>query len=114
MIIRQLQGLVETEPPCTPMFMVCQDENDKSAMAELVDLGIAGRAGPQVREHAITGRVMVSSLASELGVGNREQFESPDGVHPQVRKYVEDLAKHAGISTEDVLTKGFVVRFLHW
>jgi hypothetical protein len=115
MIIRQLQGLAETEPPSTPMFMFCQDDNDRAAMAELVDLGVAGRCVDQkVREQAITGRVMVSSLASELGVASKEQYELPDGVHPTVKKYVGDLADSAGLTPDTVLSKGFVVRFLHW
>jgi hypothetical protein len=115
MIIRQLSGLTPTEPPCTPLFMLCQDDNDRAAMAEMVDLGAAARCVDQkVREQAITGRVMVSALASELGVASKEQFEQPEGVHPAVIKYVGDLAESAGVTADTVLSKGFVVRFLHW
>jgi hypothetical protein len=99
-----------SEPPSTCFIVIPQVEGDRAFMAELVDLANANRAPtPDLKRAGMTGRVMVSSLAQELGVA------SPDSPREErAAAVLGELQRNFDISHDRALRQGFHVRIFHW
>jgi hypothetical protein len=109
--VKTLQvNLIATDPPSVSVIMVAETEGDRCVVAELSDQAHAARCEDLAkRTAAINGRILVSSMASEVGV---EKLGDP--IEPATQASLDIIAQQMSMPCEELLRKAFVVRFFYW
>lgn len=103
-------GLPETEPPSTSVIMVPETDGDKCVMAEIFDQVHAGRCpDPAKRQAATHGRILVSTLASEMGIK-----KAGDPLPSAPTQFIDQAAAKLSTTADALLGAAFIVRFFHW
>ena len=104
-------GFPQTDPPSVTVIMVPETDGDKCVIAELCDQPHAARCPDAAnRPSAINGRILVSTLASELGL------EKPgDPIQdPAHQPFLDNVCREMSLPAETLLGAAFVVRFFQW
>lgn len=79
-------------------------------MAELVDQSCANRApGKDEKEAGIHGRIMVTSLASELELKDLNSQLSPEQI-----QILSEIQSASNLDDKTILKTAFHVRFFYW
>ena len=99
-----------SNPPSTCFVTIPQSDSDKAMIAELVDQANANRApGPQEQRLGIHGRIMVSTLATELQL---KTVTSP--LSKSDRVILDELSAQLSMAPNAILSSAFHVRFFQW